>query len=247
MVPHAEGGDPVTELLRIGHGNGHNRGELVDMVARSGADSFGCDESQRLTSSLRSVTGTRTTVAGGDLPDPRGRSTAIVVDSERDNLGELAVLAAPAMPQVNVKLHPARYLVGVRYAHPVADQLGAQGVAHFEAHPPATVMKHDAGHPVVRAYADYMDTLAAQLRAADSDGFLVVVTGDLQASARYRAPWAPRSAIAKPFGLTCRVVRIDWIMADHRLVFDGPLHRRELYDHTAFVASLKARGDARRP
>lgn len=232
-----------TQRLNVGHGNGHNRPELVDMVARAGADSFGCDESQRLTSSLRSVTGTRTTVAGGDLPDPRGRSTAIVVDHERDNLGELAILAAPAMPEVNEKLHPARYLVGVRYAHPIADQLELAGVAHFEAHPPATVMRHDSPqHPVVRAYADYMDTLAAQIRAADADGFLIVVTGDLQASARYQAPWSPRAAIAKRFRLQCRVVRIDWIMVDDRLMFDGPLHTRELYDHTAFTATLKARG-----
>lgn len=227
--------------LTIGHGNGHNRGELVDMAARSGADSFGCDESQRLTSSLRSITGTRTTVAGGDLPDPRGRSTAIVVDHERDNLGELAILAAPAMPEVNEKLHPARYLVGVRYAHPIADQLRLAGVAHFEAHPPATVMRHDHGHPVVLAYGDYMETLAGQIRAAEADGYLIVVTGDMQANARYRAPWGPRAAIAKPFGLTCRVVRIDWIMVDHRLMFAGPLHTRELYDHTAFTATLKAR------
>lgn len=237
--------------LRIGHGNGHNRGELVDMVAGTvggAADSFGCDESQRLTGSLRSITGTRTTVAGVDLPDPRGRSTAIVVDDERDNLGELAILAAPAMPQVDEKLHPARYLVGVRYAHPIADQLGLTGVAHFEAHPPATVMRHDSpSHPVVRAYGDYMDTLGAQIHAAESDGFLVVVTGDLQASARYRASWGPRAAIARPFGLQCRVVRIDWIMVDHRLMFAGPLRRRELYDHTAFTSTLQARGNARRP
>ncbi len=228
--------------LKIGHGNGHNRPELVDMVARSGADSFGCDESQRLTSSLRSITGTRTTVAGGDLPDPRGRSTAIVVDHERDNLGELAILAAPAMPEISEKLHPARYLVGVRYAHPIADQLGAAGVAHFEAHPPATVMKHDdPDHPVVQAYADYLLCLRTQLHAAANDGYLIVVTGDLQASARYRKQWGPRALIAEPFRLRCRVVRIDWIMADQRLMFAGPLHRRELYDHTAFVASLKAR------
>lgn len=233
----------MTARLRIGHGNGHNRGELVDMVARSGADSFGCDESQRLTGSLRSITGTRTTVAGVDLPDPRGRSTAIVVDAERDNLGELAILAAPAMPQVNEKLHPARYLVGVRYAHPIADDLGLAGVAHFEAHPPPTVMRHDSpSHPVVRAYGDYMDTLADQIRAADADGFLVVVTGDLQASARYAAPWGPRARIANRFRLQCRVVRIDWIMVDDRLMFAGPLRRRELYDHTAFVAPLKPRG-----
>lgn len=233
----------MTARLHIGHGNGHNRPELVDMVARSGCDSFGCDESQRLTSSLRSITGTRTTVAGGDLPDPRGRSTAVVVDADRDNLGELALHAAPAMPQVNAKLHPARYLVGVRYTHPIAAQLGAAGVAHFEAHPPPTVMRHNSPtHPVVQAYGDYLETLAAQIRAAASDGFLIVVTGDLQASARYRAPWGPRAMLAKPFGLTCRVVRIDWILVDRRLMFAGPLRRRELYDHTAFTVTLKARG-----
>lgn len=238
----------MTATLRIGHGNGHNRAELVDMVARAGADSFGCDESQRLTSSLRSITGTRTTVAGGDLPDPRGRSTAIVVDADRDNLGELAILAAPAMPQLSQKLHPARYLVGVRYAHPVADQLGLAGVAHFEAHPPPTVMKHDnPKHPVVQAYGDYLHVLAGQIDSAIDDGYLIVVTGDLQASARYAAPWGPRARIADRYGFQCRVVRIDWIMVDHRLMFAGPLHRRELYDHTAFTAPLQARGNARRP
>lgn len=231
----------MTRLLRIGHGNGHNRPELVDMVARAGAASFGCDESQRLT--LRTIRGTRVTAAGAGADDARARSTCIVTDSDHTNRGDLAILAAPAMPDVSDKLHPARFLVGVRYSHPIADQVGAAGVAHFEAHPPPTVMRHDnPAHPVVMAYRHYMDTLSAQVAAASEDGYLIVVTGDLQASARYDAPWGPRNRIAKTYRLSCRVVRIDWIMFDHRLQLARPLHLRELFDHTAFVATLRARG-----
>lgn len=224
--------------LRIGHGNGHNRPELVDMVARSGAASFGCNESQRLT--LRTIRGTRVTAAGPATEDPRARSTCIVTDNDHPNTGELAVLASPAMPDVNEKLHPDRFLVGVRYSHPVADQIGVAGVAHFEAHPPPTVMRHDAGHPVTEAYAGYLDELGHQIATARAAGYLIVVTGDLQANARYRATWGPRAMIARPFRLACRVVRIDWVMFDAHLRLAG-LRRHELYDHTAFVATLEAR------
>lgn len=227
-------------MLRIGHGNGHNRPELVDMVARSGAASFGCDESQRL--ALRTIRGTRVTAAGPAVADSRSRSTCIVTGNEHPNLGELSIRAARAMPEVNDKLYPDRFLIGVRYAHPVANQIGAAGVAHFEAHPPPTVMRHGENHPVVRSYADYLETLAWQIDAAESDGFLIVVTGDLQANARYSEPWGPRAVIARPFKLSCRVIGIDWIMVDRRLQFAGQLRRRELFDHTAFVATLRPKG-----
>jgi hypothetical protein len=225
--------------LKIGHGNGHNKSELVTFARsflRAGGDSFGANESQRLTPALAELG--RITVADG-RPADRVRSTAIVTSRDLLQLGETSLRVADAMPDVNEKLHPDRNMAASFYAHAVAGAIGAAGVAHFNVHPPATVMKHDSRHhPVVVAYGRALEVVREQMRAARAAGYLLVLTGDLQAGARYQAPWGPRELIAKPLRLSCRVVRIDWLMFDAELQLRGQLQQRELYDHTGFTAEL---------
>lgn len=230
----------MTELLRVGHGNGHNRPELVEFIAQARADSFGGNETQRLRQRLNRLSGHRVISAGEDLAEERdrGRSTCVVTSSRRENIGELSRKVSERVPGFE-RIAPDRHLVVSMYAHPLATRLGFEGVAHAELHPDATVMRHDdPHHPIVREYRQALVSTRRWLHAARGDGLLIVLTGDLQATARYSAPWGPRALLIDELDLNPRVVGIDWIGIDRRLRYVGPLETRRLYDHTAFVANL---------
>lgn len=225
--------------LLIGHGNGHNKASLVDFVQDAGACSFGGNETNKLTPELRRIPDTRVTVAGADYADRRARSTCIVTRSEHENLGELTRKVSEAIPKVE-KFAPDRVLVASFYAHPLATALGREGIAHWELHPDATVMRHKPDHPIVREYREALTSARRWMRSATLDGLVNVLTGDLQATARWRAPYGPREILAGPLAMRCRVVHIDWIMVDPLLRFAAPLQVRELFDHRGFVATLEA-------
>lgn len=228
--------------LLIGHGNGHNRPELVDYARALHADSFSGQEAHRLIHHLDRIPGHRVTVAGRDFDDPRARSTCILTRSEHENLGELTRKVSEAVPG-RERIAPDRVLVASFYDHPIADRIGAEGIAHFALHPDAAMMRHrDPDHPIVREYIQALLSAHVQMEAARADGLALVLTGDLQAGARFRAPWGPRELIAGPLNLRCRVVDIDWIMVDRRLQFAGPLQLHRLFDHTGFLATLKEAG-----
>jgi hypothetical protein len=223
--------------LTLGHGNGHNKRDLTRLVRDAKADSFSCNESQKLTDLLRDLG--RITVADGP-PHDRVRSTCIVTDRELDQLGEVSLRIADAMPHVSEKLHPDRALAGSFYRHPIADAIGARGVAHFSAHPPPGIMRHDSHrHPIALAYRDALDVVREQMRAARAAGYLLALSGDLQAGARYADAWGPRALLAKPLDLRCWVTRIDWLMFDAELQLAGPPREVELFDHTGYVAKLR--------
>lgn len=225
----------MSARLTIAHGNGHNRHELITFARRNFWDSFSGNETQRLTSALADMGSI--TVARGPAAD-RERSTCVVTRLAHPILGETSLRIADAMPKVNQKLHPNRALAATFYAHPIADQLDAAGVAHFSAHPPPTVMKHDdMHHPVVVAYRRALNIVFSQMRAAEAAGYLLCLTGDLQAGEHYAEPWSPAN-LAERLDLRSRAVEIDWIMIDKRLRFDGELKRHELFDHTGFIADM---------
>lgn len=226
----------MSARLTIAHGNGHNKRELVAWARRTDWDSFSGNETQRLTGELSQLG--HVTVAQGP-PADRERSTCVVTRLARPILGSMSLRIADAMPKVNQKLHPNRALAASFYQHPIADQLGARGVAHFSAHPPPTVMKHDdPDHPVVIAYNHALLIVAAAMWAAREADYLLVLTGDLQAGRHYHRPWAPDVEIGRPLELRSRAVEIDWIMIDKRLQYAGDLHEHKLYDHTGFVAHM---------
>lgn len=227
-------------MLTVGHGNGHNRPELVEYARRTadgphGWASFGGNETQHLTDDLAKLG--RITVAAGFAAD-RVRSTCIVTSRDHEQLGETSLRISDAMPTISGKLHPDRALAASFYRHPIADALGARGVAHINAHPPPTVMHHERGHPVVDAYRNALFVVRSVTLAARMAGYLIVITGDLQATRRFAEPWSPIALLANPLNLRCRVTHIDWIMADAELQFAGPLNRHKLFDHEGFTASM---------
>jgi hypothetical protein len=228
--------------LVIAHGNPHNKPNGVRFAKaalRAGAASVGLNEVQKLLPKLDEIPRGRLHSVRIETVDPRARSTAIVTSNEHECLGEWSQRLSEAMPKVNEKMHPDRFGVASYFAHPVADALNMAGVAHFALHPPATMMKHDnPRHPVVKAYREYLLTAVDYMRAARRAQYLLVLTMDGQASARFKAPWGPREIVADPLKLECRIEKIDWIMCDAALRFTKPLATRELYDHTALIATL---------
>lgn len=231
--------------LRIGHGNGHNEASLVRYVSEAGCDSFSCNEAQRLLPRLRDLPGHRVTVAGAGYTEARNRarSTCVVTDARRPNIGELTRKVSERVPSA-LRVAPDRVLVASFYEHPIASHLGLEGVAHFALHPdaaPDALAGDNPNHAIVREYREAMDSTLAWMSVARRDGLLLVLTGDLQLREHNERPWAPKKVIAAPLGLVTRNVGIDWIMIDHRLEFARQLQTRQLYDHTGFVATLRPR------
>jgi hypothetical protein len=230
-------------VLTIGHGNGRNDQSLVRMVVESRADSFGCDEAQMLVDELRRIPQTRLTVAGEDWSEDRNRAraTSIVTASRNANLGELVRLASHRVPRA-LRVAPDRPLVCSMYEHPIAEETGHDGVAHFELHANASVRTKPDDAPVVEEYRDSLDTARRWMRSARTDGLLLVLTGDLQVGADFNRSWGPRPQLAVPLGLSPATAGIDWIMVDRALEFAGSLSAQRLKDHDGFTARLLASG-----
>lgn len=229
-------------VLVIGHGNGKNKPSLVDFVKDADADSFSALEAHRLVDDLDAVA--RHRIVGGEegWAEERNRAntTVIVTANRNPNLGQLSRLVSERIPGKE-RIAPDRVLRASFFAHPIAEAVGFEGVAHFALHPDAAVARHsDPKHPIVREYREALDSTRRWMKAARSDGLLPVLTGDLQVGTKFKADWGPRSQIAGPLDMNTRVVKIDWLIYPSELALAGRLETRELYDHTGFVARLRA-------
>lgn len=229
----------ATDVLRIGHGNGHNDRSLVDFVRTSGCDSFGGNELHRLIRPLNRIPGTRLIAVGKGATDRRARSTAIITRDEHADIGAGYRQVSENIP-AHDKFAPDRFLVWSMFEHPLARLLGFEGVAHFALHPDATVMKRTNDHPLIREYRESMASTARFMKAARRDRLLLVLTMDAQVTARFKADWGPRAMIAQPLDLSARFVHIDAVFFDAALRLAKPLERRQLFDHTGFVSTFTA-------
>lgn len=232
-------------VLRIAHGNGHNKASLVDFVRDADADSTAALESQRLERQWRELEyeeRLRQTVArrGWTEERERERSTRILTHRGRPCIGELTRLASEKVPAYE-ELAPDRVLVASMYEHPVARAAGADGVAHLALHPDAGGMLRDpaqANHRVVREYRESWQTFARIAQALRRDGLLIVGTTDAQMPLKCDVPWNPRNLLRGKVPLRAAATGIDWLLYDRRLeLVDWTEHR--LFDHTGFIADLK--------
>ena len=230
-----------TPTLRIGHGNGHNEQSLVDYVREAKADSFACLESQRLASELRNIANSRLTVAGEGVRDARSRSTALVTSNDREYLGELVRKASEEIPAFE-RVAPDRMVVASFYAHPIARELGKEGVAHFALHPdagPEALSGNNPAHPIAREYSEALQTAAKWMKVARQDGLLLVLTGDLQVPRTNTKPWGPNELLVEPLDLEVWSAGIDWVCYD-KLLSLKQVKTKELFDHKGFVATFTA-------
>jgi hypothetical protein len=229
-------------VLVIGHGNGHNKPGLVKFVKDADADSFSALEAQKLVEDLDALK--RSRIVGGEegWAEERNRAntTVIVTANRNPSLGQLSRLVSEKIPAVE-RIAPDRVLRASFFEHPLAEAVGFEGIAHFAMHPDATVARHkDPRHPIVREYREALDSTRRWMKAARNDGLLPVLTTDAQVRENFDADWGPRAQIIEPLGMQFRAVKIDWIIFPAELALAGRLETRELYDHTGFVARLRA-------
>lgn len=231
-------------FLKIGHGNGHNEESLVNMVKSVKADSFGCDETQRLLGKLDKIPNTRLISPNEGTAELRNRalSTSIVTSNRHANLGELHRQVSERIPSA-LRVAPDRMLIASFFEHPLATKLGFEGVAHFELHPdagPEQLNGHDAKAAIVREYRESLTSTTRHMRTARADGLLPILTGDLQMRVETDRPWSPGNLIAKRLGLKVWATKIDWILFDSKLELAARPITRKLHDHSGFVARLGA-------
>jgi hypothetical protein len=222
--------------LTIGHGNGHNETSLVRLVEFSGCSSFGCAEADRLLPQLRALEHYETFVGGetrcpGEVP--------ILVRRSHEILGHHAHQISDAIPGLT-RVAPDRWATQVRYRHPLAKALGFKGVAHIAWHPdagPKQLNGHNPDAPIVREYRAAENMIVQDIKHARAQGYLVVVTGDLQMTDHADQPWAP-SRVYGRLNLATYADRIDWIAFDHAVKIRH-VETPPLFDHPAIVATLE--------
>jgi hypothetical protein len=229
----------MTTRLRIGHGNGRNKMSLVDFAESGNFDSCGLNEAHRLLRPLNRIPDYRLTHPGDGYADRRAASSVIVTKDDHDNLGELALKVSDALPAYP-RFAPDRVMTCSMYSHPIADEVNATGVAHFNLHPnPLLGHGHNPDHPLTVSYAKALINTRYAMRTAQRMGFLLVLTGDLQVRPSFDEEWGPKELLAAPFDLNYWSVRIDWILFDPRLrLVRDPILTR-LFDHTGFGAVLE--------
>jgi hypothetical protein len=229
-------------VLVLGHGNGHNKPSLTKFIKDTDADSFSALEAHKLLDDFEALR--RYRIIGGEegweAKDGRSNSTAILTARRNVHLGRFSRQVSERIPAVE-RIAPDRVLWGSFFKHPLAEAVGFEGIAHFALHPDATVRKHnDPKHPIVREYREALDSTRRWMTAARRDGLLPFLTMDGQVGARHKADWGPRPQIAGPLEMKTAVRDIDWLLYPHEVTLAGRLETRELYDHTGFVARLRA-------
>lgn len=236
----------TTPTIRIAHGNGHNKDELVRWLDNVDADSASAQEAQRLIGNFRkAMPDHRLTVAGPGWDEPKGRakSTLIMTRNKFPNIGQGTRQVSERIEKYE-RIAPDRVLVWSMFEHPLASHLGREGIAHFSLHPDAGPALRDGNnirHPIVREYLESLQSTARWLTAARRDGLLLILTGDLQLPKGGRwntLPWHPHNVIGGPLGMKERAEGIDWIMVDRLLEFRGPMATHKLYDHTGFSQTV---------
>lgn len=223
--------------LKIGHGNGHNEMSLVELIKSSKCASFGCAEADRLLPHLKALDGFKT-FAGGVTRAPG--EVPIVVKANHRIIGHSAHKISDAIPGLT-RVAPDRWVTEVRYHHPLAKQLDFKGVAHIAWHPdagPKQLNGHDPKAPIVREYIQASQAIKQDAKHAREQGFLVIITGDLQMTEHADQPWAPRRLYAS-LGLNYAADRIDWIAYDPALRIKR-MTTPELYDHPALITTFIA-------
>lgn len=240
--------------LKIAHGNGHNEHSLVDWLERARYDSAGVNEGDRLIDELEKIP--HATVVVTKEQGDRRQDTPIVVKHRSGGMVPFnpmlrwytkVVSKALGKPGSEIRrVAPARVLTLAIYSHPLATELGCKAVAHFNVHPdagPSQLSGSNPMAPITRQYRRTMRELRKAVRAARKAGYLVVVTGDLQLTAKSRRPWAPRIQ-ARLMRLNTWSVNIDWLMYDRRLDITHVV-KHPLFDHTGFIATLVRRSGRR--
>lgn len=251
--------------LTIGAINGKNRPVAFRRMAAKNVDSFSTSEAGRpwsvrtLRSRRRYWYETADVVPPLTMPKARHRrlNTGVAVRRRFQYLGGLTIRVSEAVPGLE-RVAPDRYWTVALYAHPVARQVGCEGVAHVSIHPDAApqaiIHGRKPGSPILREYEESVDSLVRMVKWLRRDGYLVVGGGDANITDRSDPhPWSPFLRLRR-LGFVCDVHGIDFLFHDPRLVPAGPLRvtpkgkgrGRSGSDHPALRRTYKVSATASR-
>ena len=232
----------TVQKLTILHAPNHApdvAGATIRLATRTGADSIGMSEAYRVTRLLAHVDGYRVTYGKGARDRRRGaKDVPILTKTTHASLGAGAVQISEAAKPV--RLAPDRWLTFSLFA----SELGP--VAHLNLHPNAGVAHAPATSARRREYAESMATLERYVRLFRLEGFLVVVTGDLNYPANLHEDvpaWAP-SEVFRRLDLGVWSKHLDYIAFDQRLKLfgSGVMGRHETgSDHPWLLATFTRR------
>lgn len=171
---------PHNRILRVAHGNVHNKLGPARILTRAACDSIGYNEAWRLIPELRLLNGYTLLEAEG-VPDPRSAETPILLRRRRRRLGHLTMKLADASTPERVA--PERWINVALYQHPVGP------VAHVNLHLHWIGPAHDRpGVARVEKTDEAGDRLLRLLRYLDWEGFARVVTGDVNIRRQAETP-----------------------------------------------------------
>lgn len=201
----------VVAMLNVHSGNKTPRRALRLLTAPE-PDTIGINEARRIMDLLALRRRYRLIVGEGGR-DPRGfHDTPILTRRSLVSLGSAAFQISEQVKPVRIA--PDRWVTVSCFGHPVGP------VAHLNLHPNAAVQGRDEALPRVREYAESMASLDRLLTFLDAEGFLCVVTGDVN----YRPEPGRKRWDSSPYE----------VFARHRLT-----HQNEGVDVVAWPRTLR--------
>lgn len=158
-------------LLNVFAGN-RNPARALQVLLGPKPDTVGINEGSRAIPLALKRRGYREFHGTGSSNDRRGpKDTPILTRKVWPSLGAMALQVSEEVQPVRIA--PARWITVSCFRHPVGP------VAHINLHPNAAVQDRDEELPRVREYRESMESLDRLLGFLKGEGFLTVVTGDM--------------------------------------------------------------------
>lgn len=209
--------------LEVRHGNVYVANtrtlQAMRVLLRGKPDAVSVNEAKKVFGLLAKFRGYRAyrSTYGTD----RGRLDCLVlVRKNLTHLGEISLRISHALPRFNVAHE--RIAVAALFRHP---DMGKVAVVSWHPTPgPDALAGEDPNHPLVQVYREAESAVSGLVDYLESEGFKVVLCGDVQirpGSPGSRRPWSPR-LMAEQVGLKVTVWSdLDLIAASKRMEGEG--------------------------
>jgi len=228
--------EPKPSLV-IGTANLHNNATGIDVMVAAGCDSIGFSEANLVTAELEAVDKYRLLYGRGYADGERiAREVPILTKWKYPTLAQQTIQASE--PVEPLRIAPGRVITVSGFDHPIGR------VAHIALHPNAAVSGLTVDVPRVREYDESMHTLDRTIRYYRAEGFLTIVTGDLNFRRDGESPeWLDPYEVFAKHGLVVQSHRIDAIAHPAELELAVPLTVISAddmgSDHPALIAELQ--------
>lgn len=209
--------------LEVRHGNvyvGNTRTlQALRVLLRGKPDAVSVNEARKVFGLLARFAGYRS--YRSEYGTERGRNDCLVLVRKRyTHLGSISLRISKPLPKI--KVAHERIAVAALFQHP---STGKTAVISWHPTPgPDALAGHDPNHPIVKQYLDALAAMTGLVDYLESEGFDVVLCGDVQirplggGAAR---PWSPARA-AEHVGLKVTIWEdLDLIAASKRLLGKG--------------------------